>query len=41
MVMPSGTYGMVDSKDTLPVDIWGINGAAVTGDGSATPWDAA
>ena len=42
LVVPGHVYGgLVDSTSTLNVDMHYINGAEVSGDGSASPWDAA
>jgi hypothetical protein len=42
MVVPANIYdSIVSGSDLLEVDTQQINGATVTGDGNATPWDGA
>jgi len=40
MVVPAHVYGgLIDSTDTLNVDVHYINGSEITGDGSSNPFD--
>ena len=41
MIVPANVYDSFFGTDLLEVDTQQINGANVTGDGNATPWDGA